>query len=142
MNNECVTAARKRHCMNRISALQRRKCEINFIPLVYSQGDSSRSQKLLCNGQISGFAKCPSYANLQPKNCENLPKCPSPTASNMCTYERCDYAVLVSGGWSAQTLDRRFGENLEHFHGFLRRNDFQKNKIVTLYAQRAGFERE
>ncbi|XP_013886026.1 uncharacterized protein LOC106534062 [Austrofundulus limnaeus] len=82
-------------------------CEVHFLPLVVSDGDSSRTQRLRCV-EHAEFARCPqllpiSSPSLPISSCElnkNTRRChPQTVATHLSCrlYQTCDHAVLISG---------------------------------------------
>ncbi|XP_015911565.1 uncharacterized protein [Parasteatoda tepidariorum] len=149
----CFTVALRQRCHN---LLQHSKwddtnnrikaCEIMFFPLVYPVGEKQlqQSQKLKCRDDTPGFAACPV---LRPKNktdnvlCDAVEKnsyrC-SNTAKSVglrCRiFERCDHAVMISGGWDRLTDRPMYLENLHRFHEMLTLNGFPQKNIKIFYS--------
>ena len=143
--SECITPARKRNCGNRL-VRKRRRCEIDFIPLVYAANDAqARTQKLQCRDDLLGFGKCRTVRPALPVPCGNTPRCGNPPKikQRICFFKSCDYAVLIAGGWNAQTNHPRYQKNLELFWNFLHReNNFSKDHITTFYGHDGSIERK
>ncbi|XP_017265679.1 uncharacterized protein si:ch211-67e16.11 [Kryptolebias marmoratus] len=119
-------------------------CEVHFLPLVVSEGDSSRTQRLRCV-EHAEFARCPqllpvSSPSLPVSSCElnkNTRRChqqPLATHLSCRLYQTCDHAVLIAGGWQPQTMFQRHALNLQKFHKMLRNNGFHKDRIKTFCA--------
>lgn len=93
---------------------------------------------------LSGFGTCPT---LRPQNqtdtlfCdalqENTLRCSTSatTVGTRCRpFERCDHAVLVSGGWDRITDRPQYLENMLRFHEMLRGNGFPQSNIKMFYS--------
>lgn len=151
-----MSIAQTRSCRNRIGHGRkgRRKCEINFIPLVHSEGDINTTQRLTCRSYLNGFAACPKLAgkSLRRDNdrCSNSGRCSSQSRS---TYfspilrffsicERCDYGVLVSGGWNVHVNQKRHLDNLRDMRSYLRRKGFLERNLKVFYANNRSIDRK
>ncbi|XP_053733331.1 uncharacterized protein si:ch211-67e16.11 isoform X1 [Synchiropus splendidus] len=119
-------------------------CEVHFLPLVISVGDSNRTQRLKCVDHAE-FARCPqtlpmSPATLPVSSCElnkNTRRChqqPLATHLSCRLYQTCDHAVLLSGGWQQQITFQDHVQNLQRFYRMLRSNGFHKDHIKTFFA--------
>lgn len=147
--DECIRRAEKRHCKN----LHNRqvKCEINFIPLVYSEDDETQTQLLECQQRVKtlSFAKCGVREDFRLPCSDNSARCTSgsdgarPVPPDGCTYEKCDYAVLVSGGWDPFTSRPHYRKNLHNvwklLHSVMR---YKRDKIITFFGQGQKEERK
>ncbi|XP_030846178.1 uncharacterized protein LOC593876 isoform X2 [Strongylocentrotus purpuratus] len=144
-SGECLQLAEKQRCRNRLWPRSgRRRCDINFLPHVYSPFDETREQHLVCRDDaILGFGACPTYrsdaANYS-TNCElnkNTRRCevPSLKVKARCkVYEICDQAVLISGGWNRQTSLQSSADNVRDMYSVLRKNGFRRPNIKTFFA--------
>ncbi|XP_054720834.1 uncharacterized protein LOC129230427 [Uloborus diversus] len=156
-NNVCLTLALRKRCHNRLletkwklkylSKQNRNKqCEINFFPLVHVAGEmpSQRRQRLQCRHYLRGFAACPS---LRPRNETSTLLCdPLQTNKYGCSitgqtisvrcrlFERCDHAVLLSGGWDGLTDRPLFRENVLGMYQALEKNGFPGGNIKVFYS--------
>uniref|UniRef100_A0A3B4B5X8 Uncharacterized protein n=1 Tax=Periophthalmus magnuspinnatus TaxID=409849 RepID=A0A3B4B5X8_9GOBI len=153
---ECLTLALKGQCQNQLKRRLRAGlvtsssrtvertggglCEVHFLPLVVSMGDSNRTQRL----KNAEFAPCPlspplSSPSLPVSSCElnkNTRRChQQPLAMHLSCrlYQTCDHAVLLSG-WQQQMTFLRHVQNLQEFYQMLRNNGFHKNHIRTFFA--------
>ncbi|XP_074659543.1 uncharacterized protein LOC141912224 [Tubulanus polymorphus] len=151
-NGECLSLALKKRCKNALSRRRRRRnfhrrCEINFLPIVYLSSDASRRQRLNCRDDVIGFKRCP---QLRPKNetarivCnalrDNTKRCETTqeTIKTSCRmFEICDQAVLISGGWNRQTGQPRHRGNLVNMFNMLANHGFVKKNIKIFYANGA-----
>ena len=123
--NECLVLARKERCRNSLERRTRRRnfrrrCEINFLPLVFLDtlpATSSTShvhvhkQMLRCRSDdLTGYGSCPERTSTNEtlelfcdslrdntKRCE-LEEHRIHTSCRV--MEVCDQAVLISGGWN------------------------------------------
>ncbi|XP_071491704.1 uncharacterized protein [Diadema antillarum] len=144
-SGECLQLAEKQRCRNRLWPRSgRRRCDINFLPLVYAPFDETREQQLVCREDaILGFGPCPTQrthtANYS-MNCElnkNTRRCelPSLKVKARCkVYEICDQAVLISGGWSRQISQQTQADNIRDMYTALRKNGFRRPSIKTFFA--------
>ena len=125
------------------------KCEIGFIPLVYSEDDETQTQLLECRQRVKtlSFAKCGAQEDFPPRCRVNSVGCsdgarPVPP-DGVCTYKMCDHAVLVSGGWDPFTSRPHYRKNLHNvwklLHSVMR---YEKDKIVTFFGQGQKEERK
>ncbi|KAJ0006026.1 hypothetical protein NQD34_015920 [Periophthalmus magnuspinnatus] len=160
LGEECLTLALKGQCQNQLKRRLRAGlvtsssrtvertggglCEVHFLPLVVSMGDSNRTQRLKCVDNAE-FAPCPlspplSSPSLPVSSCElnkNTRRChQQPLAMHLSCrlYQTCDHAVLLSGGWQQQMTFLRHVQNLQEFYQMLRNNGFHKNHIRTFFA--------
>lgn len=141
---ECIRKAEKVHCKNRI-AHRRVKCEINFIPLVYSVNDGKRKQLLHCHGSLSTrqFARCGKRDDQNelspPCSVNSAHRCSignRPKSQDFCYHTTCDHAVLVSGGWNPDTNHPRYRQNLHQMWKLLHSEmHYKPEKIVTFFGQ-------
>ena len=148
---ECIKRAEKVHCKNRIAHRQV-KCEINFIPLVYSVNDGKRKQLLHCHGSLSTrqFARCGKRDDQNelspPCSGNSAHRCSignRPKSQDFCFHTTCDHAVLVSGGWNPDTNHPRYRQNLHQMWKLLRSEmHYKPEKIVTFFGQGQKSERE
>lgn len=140
--DECIRRAEKRHCRNLLH--MRVKCEINFIPLVYSKEDDTRTQLLECQHSLkmTSFASCGVKEHFPLPCSDNSAHCllgndgARPEPPNRCTYDMCDYGVLISGGWDPFTSRPRYRNNLRNvwklLHSVMR---YKKENIITFFGQ-------
>lgn len=147
--DECIRRAEKRHCRNLLH--MRVKCEINFIPLVYSKDDDTRTQLLECQHSLKtmSFASCGVKEHFPLPCSDNSAHClpgtdgARPEPPNRCTYDMCDYGVLISGGWDPFTSRPRYRNNLRNvwklLHSVMR---YKKENIITFFGQGQKDERE
>ena len=137
--DECIRRVEKRHCINRSDRLQKQfKCEVNFLPLVYEKGDQLRKQRLDCRPQLDTltFANCRARESFRHLCNPNSARCKSATPPSRCTYERCNHAVLVTGGWSRDTSRPRYRNNLRNVWKLLHHTmGYKKESIVTFFGQ-------
>lgn len=148
--HECIRRAERFRCKN-VLAHRQVKCEINFIPLVHSEDDKSQKQVLQCREKLKSltFSTCGAPEDFRLPCSDNSARCLSwsdgkrPQPKNYCTYDRCDHAVLVSGGWNSYTSRPRHRQNLRNvwklLHSTMR---YKKDKIVTFFGQGEKEERE
>ncbi|XP_055936942.1 uncharacterized protein LOC129966528 isoform X1 [Argiope bruennichi] len=146
----CLSLALRKRCHNlllrKLNSHRKKQCEINFFPLVHfaNEEPSQRSQKLECRDFMTGFAPCP---NLRPRNhtdnlfCdaleENTLRCStsSTTVGIRCRlFERCDHAVLISGGWDRLTDRPLYLENMVRFHDMLMNNGFIHSNVKMFFS--------
>lgn len=133
-----------------------RKCEVNFLPQVYPSTDRDRQlsasdginegypQFLTCREDLLDYSLCPT---LRPAN-ETLELVCNPIRDNTrrcetthevvgtrCrTFESCDQAVLISGGWNRQHSQIRHAENVVNMYHLFRRNGFHQQAIKVFFA--------
>ena len=125
------------------------KCEINFIPLVHSEDDDTPTQLLECQQSLktTSFASCGVKEHFSVPCSDNSAHCLSRTNSpkppGICTYEMCDYGVLVSGGWDPFTSRPSYRNNLRNvwklLHSEMR---YKRENIITFFGQGQKDERE
>ncbi|KAG8199752.1 hypothetical protein JTE90_000845 [Oedothorax gibbosus] len=149
----CLQLALRRRCHNallfsswKVDSHRKRQCEINFFPLVHlaTETPSQKVQKLQCRDQFTGFGPCPT---LRPQNhtdtlfCdalqENTLRCSTSatTVGARCRlFERCDHAVLISGGWDRITDRPMYQENMLGFRDMLMRNGFPHSNVKMFYS--------
>ncbi|EDO49421.1 predicted protein, partial [Nematostella vectensis] len=141
-SGDCIRPANKTYCRNVVDERKRKRCWIDFLPLVYSQGDYKKTQRLECEEGILGFGKCQISKKRQLRGCANSQRCSKniPDVPKMCMWSKCDYAVMVGGEWSAQASRSYHEENLRLFWKFLRHHKFNKNHIATFYGSDGGIE--
>ncbi|XP_070564940.1 uncharacterized protein [Ptychodera flava] len=147
----CLQLAVKNRCQNDVQKTIRdrhyiRRCQINFMPLVYDKQDRSKAQQLQCRDNVRGFAPCPSEvqrtsnaeASMHCALSSNSRRCvnsdPSQVRSRCIIWEICDQAVLISGGWSDHTIKPWHQENLMNMYNNLRQNGFKQGHITTFFA--------
>ncbi len=150
---ECLTLAQKRRCKNALSKRGRRRnfarrCEINFLPLVYREDDAQRRDNLLeCIENMPGFALCP---ELRPHNetseliCnplrDNTKRCET-THERIHTscrvFEICDQAVILSGGWDRRASLPHHKQNVRDVYHMLREHGFHRRNIEVFFANGA-----
>lgn len=143
--------ALKRRCKNALESRRKRRnffrrCEINFLPLVYleSSSEDKRTQLLSCRDNIPGFAPC---AALRPNDetsqmfcdpiVENTRRCETSQdiVKTRCrVFEICDQAVLLSGGWDKHGSLQRHKQNILNFYHMLRKNGFKRDNIKVFFA--------
>ncbi|XP_071950084.1 uncharacterized protein [Antedon mediterranea] len=148
MGRECLQVAVKSRCKNRLKTSSKRHCEINMLPLVYREGDSSHEQQLKCIDSPL-YAKCPNYrtgiSNFT-RNCEletNTKRCQNQRTNfgRRCKlHETCDYGVMISGGWNRQTSIKRHSENIKNMYSMLREQGFKKHNIKMFFADNTDIE--
>lgn len=143
-SGDCIIAATKTHCKNSVNERKRKKCYIDFLPHVFVTGDPKKTQKLVCQDRLFGFGKCRNQTASAPLQCDNTPRCPHVPKNppKTCTFKRCDYAVLVSGGWNPLTAHPRHAKNLQLFWKFLLHNKFKREHITTFYSSDGKIERK
>lgn len=141
---DCIIEATKSHCKNAVSVRKRKKCYIDFLPLVFAIGDTTKTQKLSCQDRLFGFDKCRPISITSPQQCANSPRCVNVPRNphKMCMSTKCDFGVLVSGGWSPLTAHPRHANNLKNFYQFLRDNKFKKDHITTFYGSDGNIQRK
>ena len=149
-NSNCLVLALKRRCKNALERRWRRRnfarrCEINFIPLVYLEKESNPKRQLLtCRDNIAGFAPCP---KLRPYNetsvliCnplrDNTKRCETSherVHTSCRVFEICDQAVLLSGGWNRMGTLPRHKENIKDMYHLLREHGFKRRNIKIFFA--------
>ncbi|XP_033111112.1 uncharacterized protein LOC117112156 isoform X2 [Anneissia japonica] len=143
---ECLQVAVKHRCRNRLKTSSKRHCEINMLPLVYDDGDSSYEQQLKCIDS-SSYARCPNFrtgvSNLT-NNCEletNTKRCQNQKFGRRCKlHETCDYGVMISGGWNRQASLRRHADNIRSMYAMLRDQGFKKHNIKMFFADNTDIE--
>ncbi|GFU55336.1 uncharacterized protein NPIL_263371 [Nephila pilipes] len=149
----CLTLALRRRCHNfllnakwKLNNNRKKNCEIDFFPLVHKADEepSQLGQLLECKDELNGFAPCPAF---RPENetdtlvcdalTENTLRC-SNTATTVGTrcrlLERCDHAVLISGGWDRLTDRPLYYENMVKFHEMLMSNGFLHSNVKMFYS--------
>lgn len=141
--NECIRRAERLHCRNRLSHKQV-KCEINFVPLVHDENDLSKKQLLQCRQNLKTltFTDCGVRESFRLPCSDNSARCLSgsdggrPKPPEYCTYDQCDHAVLVSGGWNSYTSRPRYRKNLHNVWKLLNSTmRYKKENIVTFFGQ-------
>lgn len=140
--DECIRRAEKRQCRNLLH--MRVKCEINFIPLVYSEDDDTRTQLLECQQSVktTSFAGCGVKEHFPIRCSDNSAHClpgtdgVRPEPPYHCTYDICDHGVLISGGWDSFTSRPLYRNNLRNvwklLHSFMR---YKRENIITFFGQ-------
>ena len=127
------------------------KCEINFIPLVYSEDDDTRTQLLECqhNLKTMSFASCGVKEHFTLPCSHNSVHClpgkdgVRPKPPSHCTYDMCDHGVLISGGWDPFTSRPRYRNNLRNVWKLLHSNmRYKRENIITFFGQGQKDERE
>ena len=150
---ECITLALKKRCKNALERRGRRRnfarrCEINFLPVVYREDDDDRRVNTLrCKGNMPGFAPCP---DLRPINetsqliCnplqDNSKRCETThdTVHTSCrVFEICDQAVIVSGGWNRRLSLPYHKNNVKDFYHLLRTHGYHRKNIQVFFANGA-----
>lgn len=149
---QCLTLALKKRCHNLLQEAEwktrylNKRCEINFLPLVHLAGESPNqlNQRLTCRDDLGGFAACPelrSKAEIESLVCDplisNTKRCSTTheTVGARCRlFERCDHAILLSGGWNQITGRPFFRENIQSMFSMLRINGFPQDNIKIFYA--------
>ncbi|PRD26930.1 UNVERIFIED_CONTAM: hypothetical protein NCL1_36746 [Trichonephila clavipes] len=149
----CLSLALRRRCHNfllnakwKLNNNRKKNCEIDFFPLVHlaHEEPSQLGQRLECRDDLTGFAPCPV---LRPENetntlvcdalTENTLRC-SNTATTVGTrcrlLERCDHAVLISGGWDRLADRPLYFENMVKFHEMLMNNGFLHSNVKMFYS--------
>ena len=140
-------------CRNRIGHRRkgRRRCEINFIPLVQEVGDLTFTQRLECRSGLEGFGKCRTsqngLLNKEDDKCTNSGRCssqsgrprPLPGLIPDC-FEKCDYAVLISGGWNVLMNHPRHLENIREVWNYLKSKGFLERNIKVFYANNGSID--
>lgn len=151
-----MSIAQTRTCRNRIGHGRkgRRKCEINFIPLVHTEGDINTTQRLMCRSRYQGFSSCPELAGKSltrgSDKCTNSGRCSSqsrggyqdPFLRFLSVCERCDYGVLVSGGWNVLMNQKRHLDNLKYMRTYLKSKGFLERNMKVFYANNRSIDRE
>ena len=161
-NGDCLWLAQNKQCKNSLMKHQRRRntarrCEINFIPLVYSKSDRKhRQQQLACvqaHHDGRNFAPCHTLrgnAVVPAKNqmqefvaCDPLQKntkrCETSHGTladtNSChAFMICDQAVILSGGWNSWSHAEHHASNTLNFYKMLKKNGFLSSKIKVFYS--------
>ena len=120
------------------------KCEINFIPLVYSDDDDTRTQLLECQQSLKtmSFANCGLKEHFPISCSDNSAHClpgtdgVRPLPPDLCTYDMCDHGVLISGGWDSFTSRPLYRNNLRNvwklLHSVMR---YKRKNIITFFGQ-------
>ncbi|ELU05668.1 hypothetical protein CAPTEDRAFT_184149 [Capitella teleta] len=144
--------ALKRRCRNVLQRRQRRRnfarrCEINFLPLVYMENDDTKTQVLTCRSNAPGFAECPELRSINDTSeliCnpikENTKRCETShdLVSTSCRpFEICDQAILLSGGWNRWNSRIGQHDNIRDMYHMLRRHSFKRKNIEVFYANGA-----
>ena len=155
--DECLTQVFKKRCPNlvvrrslsthqRRRSIAARRCDIDFLPLVYVDGETplQSQQRLLCSNDVDGFAPCPllrSWNETSELICDplstNNKRCDSTQelVKTRCRlFETCDQAVLLSGGWNWQLSGRRETHHLLSMYRMLRHNGFGKHSVKIFFA--------
>lgn len=147
-SGECITIAQKsRRCTNRLHDRRRkRRCDINFIPSVFTKEARYGTQLLQCKSNMAGFAPCPVSLTVHPldEKCLNTKRCsvtPKSIRQRHCTA-LCDYAVMLSGGWKPFTATAQSKANVRTMWRYLRKNYFKHENIVTFVGDRYSVERK
>ena len=147
-DGECITIAQKsRRCTNRLQDRRRkRRCDINFVPSVFTKEVRHGTQLLQCKSRMAGFAECPTSLTVHPldEKCLNTKRCaitPKSIRQRHCTA-MCDYAVLLSGGWNTFTATAKSKDNIKMMWRYLRKNHFKHENIVTFVGNRYSLERK
>ncbi|XP_022108252.1 uncharacterized protein LOC110988761 [Acanthaster planci] len=143
-DGECIHILEKRRCRNKLHRKSgRRRCEVNFLPLVHLEGDSKKEQQLRCFSNTGSFGSCPQYrtdVGNYTNRCElshNTYRCEIPVqhVNSRCKYyEICDQAVLISGGWNRQISQQRHAQNIRGMYSMLREHGFKRPNIKTFFA--------
>jgi hypothetical protein len=95
---------------------------------------------------MAGFAECPTSLTKHPldERCLNTKRCsitPKSIRQRRCT-SKCDYAVLLSGGWNTFTATMTSKDNVKMMRRYLRKNHFKPENIVTFVGNRYSIERK
>ncbi|XP_071803743.1 uncharacterized protein [Asterias amurensis] len=143
-DGECIQIIEKRRCRNKLHRKTgRRRCEINFLPLVHLEGDDDTEQQLRCFSNVGSFGACPQYRSdigNYTNRCElshNTYRCELPVQHVIARckiYEICDQAVLISGGWNRQTSQQHNVQNIRGVYSMLREHGFKRPNIKTFFA--------
>ena len=144
---ECIIPAHKKHCQNMIHRRRKRKCNIDFLPLVHVEGDESKKQRLECQSNFAGFGACPDFIHRKsepPLKCENAPRgCssrPKDPIKQYCFFFSCDYAVLLSGFWSSLTGRTRAENNIKTMWDYFVNNGYKKENIEIFFGNEGAIE--
>ncbi|XP_006824112.1 uncharacterized protein LOC100375845 [Saccoglossus kowalevskii] len=150
-DGECLQLALKNRCHNALHrSIERvnfrKRCEINYLPLVNLKNDDTKVQKLECSNDVTGFAPCPTIHRTDLET-NDLMDCELTSNSRRCIggnlqqvrshckiWEICDQAILISGGWSSQTMRPWSEGNTRLMYNMLRNEGFKKQRITTFYA--------
>ncbi|KAK2157900.1 hypothetical protein LSH36_182g05000 [Paralvinella palmiformis] len=152
---ECLILALRKRCKNAIERRGRRRnfarrCEINFLPLVYLDGENiedGKHQLLKCRPNIPGFRVC---HQLRTANetfglfCdpvqENTQRCETTheTIKTSCrVFEICDQAVIISGGWNRWSHHPYHKDNVWNMYKMLQEHGFNRQNIQIFFANGA-----
>uniref|UniRef100_A0A069DNE7 Putative cnidarian restricted protein n=1 Tax=Clytia hemisphaerica TaxID=252671 RepID=A0A069DNE7_9CNID len=122
----------------------RRACSFDFIPFVYDT-TAVGHQQLKCHSITRKFAKCPKADVIDKDKCKNKLCPPKPTTKKpdkgrKCGWS-CDYALLVSGGWSKYINRIRHLHNIQEVFKHLQTSrSFDKENIKVFFANNATIE--
>ena len=155
-NNKCLLVAQLS------SRKQREKlskaCSFDFIPFVYDTSNPGM-QQLKCYSKIPRFGACPTNTRTATSNdtegtkpdqrCRNKP-CPAnkqttnqtPDQRHKCGWS-CDYALLISGGWSKYTNRLRHLHNVQDIYKHLKQGrSFDEKNIKVFFANNSTIKRK
>ncbi|KAF4533337.1 hypothetical protein B566_EDAN002734 [Ephemera danica] len=128
------------------------RCAVTFLPLVRATGLTStgfkqqqQQQRLICRDDVPGFiSSCPALRDLNTTSqveCDplrlNTHRCDTTHAAvrTRCRlFQKCDHAVLLSGGWNRELSDEQSLINIVDFYDMLRRNGFHEDNIKLFFA--------
>ncbi|XP_068745728.1 uncharacterized protein [Montipora capricornis] len=137
---ECIRRAEKFPCQNHVSVNGQHKCEINFVPLVYEESDTKKTQRLQCRQEVKdlNFTTCKAEEGFLTQCSDNEPRCDhrSSKPERFCGHKQCDHAVLISGGWNSFTSHERYRKNLRNVWTLLHSNmRYKEQHIRTFLGQ-------
>ncbi|CAB3368085.1 Hypothetical predicted protein [Cloeon dipterum] len=138
-NSRCIQMKRNKSPSDRSTDTD---CAFNFIPLV--QGKEAGKQKLTCRENIGNFyTHCPVLRDTEDNlsvYCDkvryNTHRCnvaEEAAEANCSSWQRCDHAMILSGGWNHQLSEYQSYLNVKEMFEMLKRIGFGEN-IKIFYA--------
>ncbi|XP_065336407.1 uncharacterized protein LOC135937225 [Cloeon dipterum] len=138
-NNRCIEMKRNKFPFDRSTDID---CALNFIPLV--EGREAGKQKLTCRENIGNFyTHCPVlrdaednrsvYCDKVRYNTQHCNVAEEAAEANCSIWQRCDHAIILSGGWNRQLSEYQSYQNVKKMHKMFKHIGFGEN-IKIFYA--------
>lgn len=156
-NNKCLLAAQL--SSHRQQEKLRKACSFDFIPFVYDTTDPG-VQQLKCHSKIPQFGACPTSSRTsstsvvdgtksgqrcRKRQCPDSSKKTSRTPNQRhktCGWS-CDYALIISGGWSKYTNRVRHLHNVQDVYKHLKeKRSFDEKNIKIFFANNSTLDRK